>query len=217
MKKLITYFLDMRKADYQSKTLFFSAFSALVGIGFTLFNAALGILYKSVWNGTICVYYVLLAIVRGIIVYSQRRPKTAGRVEDNETNRKVYIRTHTIMIFMDICLIVPIAYMVIGKRSYEYGMIPAIAMATYTTYRVTMSVVNFIKSRKQENILIKALRTVNLQDSLVSVLTLQNALIIATGSGMKSMMVLTGWTSAGIWLAIIIFTVKSFLDVRIKK
>lgn len=99
MKKLLIVFLDMWKADYQSKTFFFSAFSALIGIGFTLFNAALGILYNSVWNGTICVYYVLLAIVRGIIVYSQRRSKTADSYKDNKTNRKVYIIAHTTMLF----------------------------------------------------------------------------------------------------------------------
>lgn len=217
MKKLIVAFLDMWKADYQFKTLFFSALSALIGIAFTIFNAILGIIYKSVWNASISVYYMLLAIVRGIVVHSQRSSKMTDNYKDNETNRKIYIRTHIIILFMDICLIAPIAYMVIGERSYEYGLIPAITMAAYTTYRVTMGVINFIKSRKQENILIKALRTVNLQDSLVALLTLQNALIIASGSGMKSMMVLTAWTSAGIWLAIIFFTVKSFLDVRIKK
>lgn len=217
MKKLIAAFLDVRKSYCQSKTLLFSALSVLPGIVFTLFNAALGIIYKSVWNGTISVYYVLLTIVRGIVVYSQGRSKTTDDYKDNQTNRRIYIRTHIIMLFMDICLIAPIAYMVIGERSYEHGMIPAITMATYTTYRVAMGVINFIKSRKHENILIKALRTVNLQDSLAALLTLQNALIIACDRGMKSMMALTGWTSAGIWLTIIFFTVKSFLDVRIKK
>ena len=118
------------------------------------------------------------------------------------------------MIFMDMCLIAPIAYMVIGERSYVYGLIPAIAMAAYTTYRITMGIINLRKSRKQENILIKELRTINLQDSLVAVLTLQNALIIANGSDMQSMLALTAWTSAGIWLMIVIFTVKSFLYVR---
>ena len=215
MKKLIPAFLDVRKSYCQSKTLLFSALSFLPGIVFTLFNAALGIIYKSVWNGTISVYYVLLTIVRGIVVYSQGRSKTTDDYKDNQTNRRIYIRTHIIMLFMDICPIAPIAYMVIGERSYEYGMIPAITMATYTTYRVAMGVINFIKSRKHENILIKALRTVNLQDSLAALLTLP--LIIACGRGMKSMMALTGWTSAGIWLTIIFFTVKSFLDVRIKK
>ena len=123
-------------------------------------------------------------------------------------------KTHILMIFMDMCLIVPIAYMVIGERSYEYGIIPAIAMAAYTTYRVIMGIINLGKSKKQENILIRELRTVNLQDSLVAALTLKNALIIANGSDMQSMLALTAWTSAGIWLMIVIFTVKSFLYVR---
>ena len=43
---------------------------------------------------------------------------------------------------------------------------------------------------------------------------LQNALIIANGSDMLSMLTLTAWISAGIWLMIVIFTVKSFLYVR---
>ena len=212
MKKIIIGFIDMWKADYQFKTLTTSTLSALVGLGFTVFNVMLGIVYKSVWNISISIYYVFLAIIRGIVVYSIRK---ASYSENQKVQYiRVYIRTHIMMIFMDLCLVVPIAYMVIGKRSYEYGLIPAIAMAAYTTYRISMGIINFRKSRKQENILVKELRTVNLLDSLVAILTLQNALIIANGSDMQSMMTLTAWTSAGIWLMIVIFTVKSFLYVR---
>ena len=214
MKKIIIGFIDMWKADYQFKTLTISTLSALVSLGFTVFNVMLGIVYKSVWNISISIYYVFLAIIRGIVVHSQRKLSSANNPKKQEQNIRVYIRTHILMIFMDLCLIAPITYMVIGERSYEYGLIPAIAMATYTTYRITMGIINLRKSRKQENILIKELRTVNLQDSLVAVLTLQNALIIANGSDMQSMMTLTAWTSAGIWLMIVIFTVKSFLYVR---
>lgn len=204
----------MWKADYQFKTLATSTLSALVGLGFTVFNVVLGIVYKSVWNISISVYYVLLAIVRGIVVHSQRKVNVADNQKKQEQYKRIYFKTHILMIFMDMCLIAPIAYMVIGERSYEYGLIPAIAMAAYTTYRITMGIINLGKSRKQENILIRELRTVNLQDSLVAVLTLQNALIIANGSDMQSMLALTAWTSAGIWLMIVIFTVKSFLYVR---
>ena len=214
MKKIIMGFIDMWKADYQFKTLATSTLSALSGLGFTVFNVVLGIIYKSVWNISISVYYVLLAIVRGIVVHSQRKVSVADNQKKQEQYKRIYFKTHILMIFMDMCLIAPIAYMVIGERSYEYGLIPAIAMAAYTTYRITMGIINLGKSRKQENILIKELRTVNLQDSLVAVLTLQNALIIANGSDMQSMMTLTAWTSAGIWLMIVIFTVKSFLYVR---
>ena len=214
MKKIILGFIDMWKADYQFKTLATSTLSALVGLGFTVFNVVLGIVYKSVWNISISVYYVLLAIVRGIVVHSQRKVNVADNQKKQEQYKRIYFKTHILMIFMDMCLIAPIAYMVIGERSYEYGLIPAIAMAAYTTYRITMGIINLGKSRKQENILIRELRTVNLQDSLVAVLTLQNALIIANGSDMQSMLALTAWTSAGIWLMIVIFTVKSFLYVR---
>ena len=214
MKKIIMGFIDMWKADYQFKTLATSTLSALVGLGFTVFNVVLGIVYKSVWNISISVYYVLLAIVRGIVVHSQRKVIVADNQKKQEQYKRIYFKTHILMIFMDMCLIAPIAYMVIGERSYVYGLIPAIAMAAYTTYRITMGIINLGKSRKQENILIRELRTVNLQDSLVAVLTLQNALIIANGSDMQAMLALTAWTSAGIWLMIVIFTVKSFLYVR---
>lgn len=53
-----------------------------------------------------------------------------------------------------------------------------------------------------------------MKDTLVSVLTLQNALIIANGNEMASMMRLTMWTSAGIWGIILFFTVKSFMMIR---
>ena len=214
MKKIILGFIDMWKADYQFKTLTTSTLSVLFSLGFTIFNVVLGIVYRSVWNISISVYYVLLAIVRGIVVHSQRKVSAADNQKNQEQYKRVYFKTHILMIIMDMCLIAPIAYMVIGERSYEYGIIPAIAMAAYTTYRVIMGIINLVKSQKQENILIKELRTVNLQDSLVAVLTLQNALIIANGSDMQSMLALTAWTSAGIWLMIVIFTVKSFLYVR---
>lgn len=204
---------DMWKADYQFKTFLFSTMSALIGIGFTIFNAALGIIYKSVWNGTISVYYVLLAVVRGIIVFSQRKYDE----EDISNKRKIYIRTHIIMIIMDLCLIAPIAFMVMGERTYQYGLIPAITMAAYTTYRITMGIIQFSISRKQENILVKELKVINLQDALVAVISLQNALIIANGSSANSMIMLTGWTSGGIWILIVFFTVKSFLDVKKEK
>ena len=47
MKKIIMGFIDMWKADYQFKTLATSTLSALVGLGFTVFNVVLGIVYKS--------------------------------------------------------------------------------------------------------------------------------------------------------------------------
>ena len=93
MKKIIMGFIDMWKADYQFKTLATSTLSALVGLGFTVFNVVLGIVYKSVWNISISVYYVLLAIVRGIVVHSQRKVIVADN-QKSKNNTKGFISKH---------------------------------------------------------------------------------------------------------------------------
>ena len=93
-------------------------------------------------------------------------------------------------------------------------MIPAIAMAAYTTYRVTVSVLHYKRSRRLENPLIAELRTINLIDALVAILTLQNALIMANGGQNEKMRIVTAWTSGGIFLLILLFTVFSFTRIR---
>lgn len=212
MKDKTKDFLHSLREDYHFRTVYTVRISALITFGFTVFNGVIGILYRSVWNISICIYYVLLAIVRRIIVRSQR--KTVDKHQDKEMIKKTYVVTHIILILIDLALIVPISLMVIGARSYTFGMIPAISMAAYTTYRMTMSIIHYLKSKRNENRFIRVIRTINLQDTLVSVLTLQNALIIANGDDMASMMRLTMWTSAGIWGVILFFTVNSFMMIR---
>lgn len=212
MKDRIKDFLRSLREDYHFRTVYTTRISALITFGFTIFNGVIGILYRSVWNISICIYYVLLANVRRIIVRSQR--KTVDKNQDKEIIKKTYAVTHIILILIDVALVVPISLMVIGARNYTFGMIPAIAMAAYTTYRMTMSIIHYLKSKRNGNRFIRVIRTINLQDTLVSVLTLQNALIIANGDDMASMMRLTMWTSAGIWGVIMFFTVKSFMMIR---
>ncbi|MDO5157226.1 MAG: hypothetical protein Q4D51_14825 [Eubacteriales bacterium] len=212
MKDRLKDFLRSLREDYHFRTVYTARISALITFGFTIFNGVIGILYRSVWNISICIYYVLLAVVRRIVVRSQI--KTRDKNQDKEIIKKTYAVTHIILILIDVALVVPIALMVIGARNYTFGMIPAIAMAAYTTYRMTMSIIHYLKSKRNENHFIRVIRTINMQDTLVSVLTLQNALIIANGNEMASMMQLTMWTSAGIWGIILFFTVKSFMMIR---
>ena len=116
---------------------------------------------------------------------------------------------------MNISLVVPVAVMVTGGRSYTYGLIPAIAMAAYTTYRITMSIIHYRKSRAipNANILAAELRTINVIDSLVAVLTLQNTLIVTNGGMTDGMQTLSAWTSAGILVLIAVITVQSLLRI----
>lgn len=207
-------FIEAQRKDYSFRTVISSAFSMLINFSFTLYNGALGIVYQSIWNGSICVYFFLLAGVRAIIVHSQRSEATHQYRRGITHQRKVYSVTHMLLIMMNISLVVPAIVMVEGGRSYTYGLIPAIAMAAYTTYRITISIVHYMRSRNNENILVMELRTINLIDSLVAILTLQNTLISANGGMNARMQTLSSWTSAGILTIILAITLQSFLQMK---
>lgn len=191
------------KKDYQLSTLITSSISAVISTAFTLYNGILGIVYQSLWHGSICVYYLCLSVIRAILILTRRK-----------NNGKIFVITHILLLIMDIMLIVPIAVMVKGERSYTYGLIPAIAMATYTTYRITVALIHFSKSKKNNSLMISELRMINLTDALVAVLSLQNALITANGGMNDKMHTLTAWTSAGILFIIVVITIRSFMKVK---
>ena len=214
MREQLKRFVGMQRKDYLLNTVTFSVFSMLIGFAFALYNGVLGIAYRSLWNGSICVYYFLLAVVRAIIVYLHRKESTGRRERGAVHRRRTYFATHMVLILMNISLVVPVVVMVTDGRSYTYGLIPAIAMATYTTYRITMSIIHYRKSRHNANILVAELRTINVIDSLVAVLTLQNTLIVTNGGMNDGMQTLSAWTSAGILLIIAVITVQSLLRMR---
>lgn len=203
MKQRIKDFQKTWKSDYYFSTVFSSAISTLISIVFALYNGALGIVYQSWWHGLICVYYLLLATIRAILIGTRRK--------NQKTIRMI---TYLLLLVMDVSLIGPIYVMVSGERSYTYGLIPAIAMAAYTTYRITISIIHFRKSRKKDNSLLFELRMINMTDALVAVLSLQNALIIVNGGMNEGMRTLTAWTSGGIYLVIVLITIMSFIKVQ---
>lgn len=211
MKELIKQFLKICKVDYNFKTFTSTALSLIIGLEFSIYNGFLGIKYISIWNLTICIYYVLLTIVRGIIVNSQRKTDSVHNEFEKEHRKKIYIATHIILFVMNMYLIVPIATMINGDRIYNWGLIPAIAMAAYKTYRIVIAIMNYSKSRKTDNVFVRELRTANLIDTLVAVLTLQNTMIIVNegeiAGNMKNLSIIS---SASIWLIIVALSVLSF-------
>ena len=56
-------------------------------------------------------------------------------------------------------------------------LILSIAIALYVTIKTSVAITQFVKRRNKDNILFKELRTINLMDVTVSILTLTNALI----------------------------------------
>lgn len=217
--KIKSIFQKWRK-DYVRKTVISSLLSLGVTVLFALYNGFLGLHLLSIWHGSICVFYLLLIFIRGIILCAERKSNRQSNSEKMYIRYRAFVISTIMLLLLNLALICPIVLMVKFKKQVNMGLIPAISMAAYTTYKVTMASIHIRvqKNRKHNNILIAELRAINFMDALVSVLTLQNTLIMvnSTKSGTDNMLTLSTVSSAVIYL-IIVFTTLRLLMVGMKQ
>ena len=117
-----------------------------------------------------------------------------------------------LLLILNISLIVPVTLMVLQKKPVHLTLIPAITMAVYTTYKITMASVNLRRSQKTSDPLIRLLRTISFVDALVSILTLQNTLIMVTTTGdTGEMQLFTAVSSALILLMAMLLSVAALI------
>ena len=206
----VKHFFDRLKTDYDFKTVTAAVGSLFVTALFALYNGFLGVYHASLWHGSICVYYLVLVIIRGIIISSRNR---IDRVRTPERfMKRVYITSTALLLFLNVCLVVPVSLMVVRQKPVDLTLIPAIAMAAYTTYKVVMASINLKKMKKSSNSLVRLLQTISFIDALVSVLTLQNTLIMVnTKDDGAEMLTLSAVTSAAIMLTVLALSVGTMI------
>lgn len=204
----IKQFLGRWKNDFDFKTLTASFNSLAVTVLFALYNGFLWVYHASLWHGTICVYYLILSALRGLIVLSERR--IAGSAREAEARRRVYVISAVMLFILNVSLVVPVSLLVLLQKPVALSLIPAIAMATYTTYKIVMASVNLKRRTRSENRLVRLLRMINFIDALVSILTLQNTLIMVNMKDESNRMLsLTAVTSAAIMLAVLALSIAA--------
>ncbi len=204
-------FLKRWKTEYDFKTFVTASGSLAATVIFTFYNGFLGIWHSSLWHGAICVYYVVLVLLRGMIIAAGRR--ISLREKRDNTENKVCLTAAVLLLILNISLIVPMSMMVRQQKPVDLSLIPAIAMAAYTTYKVTMAAVNLRKRKASSSGLVRILRTIGFIDALVSILTLQNTLIMVNSNGEDTgLLPLTAATSAAVWAAAVLLSVAEIMN-----
>ncbi len=137
---------------------------------FVLYNALLGVLWKSKWHVVISVYYALLLAVKMILrgVSSMDLRRSSGLIKTV---------TCGLLFVMGISLAFPIIMMIRQERSVVFPLEVAIGIAAYTTYKVSVSVVGYVKAQRLSRPMEAEIATVGLVESVTAILTLQNTLI----------------------------------------
>ena len=189
--------------DYSFRTLIFAIFSLTWSVLYGVYNGVVAIVFSSIWYGALATYYILLVCMRsGIMHY---HGKNRG---------KLYQRSGILLMVIILALSVAVAEMVANGASFRKPGILIYVAAAYTTVKLSMSIVNFIKAKKQDDYTIEGIRNINFADAIVSVLALQTAMFQEFASGKA-----TGWANAltGAAVCLLVFALGLYMTIKGRK
>jgi hypothetical protein len=145
---------------------------------------ATGIIYHSVWLIALGSYYLLLAVMRSVLVFNVHRLLRAGkRIGDDEyAEYKSYRMCGIVLAVMNQALACIVIYIVYGNQGMNYPGLLIYAMAVYAFYAVISAIVNLVRFRRQGSPLISAANVISLTAALVSMLSLETAMLAEFGA-----------------------------------
>lgn len=190
----------------------------LLYAGIKLFS---GVYYQSLWFITLAVYYILLAVMRFSLLLYFRSGKRSGNEKAFEWQR--YRLCGIILLFMNWALVGIIVLVIHQNSGFEYPGVLIYAMALYTFYAMITAVVNLVKFRKYGSPVLSAGKVINLTAALVSMLSLETAMLTQFGAGggtgfRQRMMTVTGFCVSAIVLGMavymIVYATKSLKSIR---
>ena len=162
------------------RTIIGLAVSLTVSVAYGLYNGIIGIVNGSVWFGSLAVYYLLLTLIRSAVLVNHRKSKGKG---DGLRRVKTYLVSGIGMLLLNIALSVSIAQMIFDEKGFEYGDYMIYVSALYAFIKIGMSIYNFVKAQKQNDLIIESARNINLIDGAVSILALQTAMLYTFSDG----------------------------------
>ena len=137
-----------------------------------------GLFYKSLWFITLAVYYIMLTFMRFLLL-RQINGNNIGN--DYIAELKVYRICGVILLFMNVALSIIVTMVVVKNKGFKYFGILIYVMAAYTFYTTINSIVNVVKYHKLNSPVLSAAKTTNLVAALVSMLSLETAMVAQFG------------------------------------
>ncbi|MCH5209262.1 MAG: hypothetical protein J1F04_10275 [Oscillospiraceae bacterium] len=204
---LVKKFLD----DVMLRTkfsLYQGFFINILYIGIKLFS---GIYYNSLWFFSLSFYYILLAVMRVFLLNYVNKHKSEKNLP---AEFRRYRSCGIMLLAMNGALAVIVIFMVKQNKGFEYSGLLIYAMALYSFYSVIMAIMNVVKFRKHNSPVMSAAKAINLVAAMVSILSLETAMVSQFGGDDDSnfRQIMTGATGGGV--CVIVLGMAIFMIVR---
>lgn len=156
------------------------------------------ILYRSTWFIALAVYYILLAVMRFLLV---RRLN----VKDEVSELRRYRLCGVMLLFMNQALAGIVIFMVHQNQGFDYPGLLIYVMALYAFYAVILAIINVVKTRRHNSPILSAAKAINLVAAMVSILSLETAMLVQFGGNDDPMFrkAMTAATGGGVCTIVI--------------
>lgn len=145
---------------------------------YAVMKLIVGACYRSVWFGTLGVYYALLTAMRFMLLRYVRR-NVPGRAMASEL--KHFRLCGAVLIPMTIALTGVVILVIDRNEGFQYAGYLIYVAAMYAFYKVISAVVNLVKYRRYQSPVMSAAKAVSLAAALVSVFALETAMLSQFG------------------------------------
>lgn len=203
--------IDRLFNDSYFRTMCATSFSLFLGICFVSYNIFAGLYYNSIWNTSIAIFYTILVAIRVLILINEYKITHSKNQNPSDIQRNrinTFYIEGILLLCVNITLIAPVTLLATSQKQVNLPMWVAIANAGYTFYKVTACIYSFVRSRKNKNLSIIGIKNLNLTSASVSLLSLENTMIITFSevveSSMQTLIIISAFAVMvlNIWVAL---------------
>ncbi len=149
--------------------------SVSINISYAVMQLVSGIYFHELWFYALAAYYILLIVMRLFLLRDTTRVEVPGKNRLKELHR--YRFCGIMMLMMNLALAVIVFFVVWENRGFKYRYIHTIGMAAYTFTAMVVAMINVVRYRRFESPLMSAAKAISLVSAVVSLFTLENAII----------------------------------------
>lgn len=157
-------------------------FSLLLNFIYGVFKLGVGVYYKSWWFITFAIYYLLLCFIRTALVKN---------IDNREKEYHKLKHTGIVLLFLNFILVGIILLIIKQNQIINYNGFLIYLVAIYDFYLIISAFISVLKHRRNHNPIIAASKCINLTVAMISMLSLEVAMVYQFGNNDSNFKLIT--------------------------
>lgn len=198
-------FYRKKKAESPIRTRQSLLRSLSINVCYGGFHLLSGAVYRSAWLVSTGVYYMILSLIRLVLVQYEKKQTQA-----EDPDRKLQIGWSgfqvcgALMFLLNIAMSGMVIQMIWHGRGSHYPELVVYAVAAYTFYRLTTAIIRVVKSKGSHDPVDGAARNISLTAAMMSLYSLQTALLSAFGDDPSFQLLMNALSGGGVCLLVVL-------------